>query len=113
MEIDILLVWRRKTMSRSCKHSFHCYFDGGSNKLSRSFANRALRRAVKASISSRKEIDYIDTLPVLREVSSVCSFSASFGGLVYPSLPKWVLYPNSLRYSKIPLARRIHKFMGK
>jgi hypothetical protein len=101
-------------MSRSHKHSFHCHFIGGRNKLSRSFANRAFRRAVKTAISSRREVDNIDILPVLREVSNVYSFVTDGLGKIYPSLPKWVLYPDNPRYlPNATIARRIHKFMAK
>ena len=101
-------------MSRSYKHSFHCHFIGGSNKLARSYANRSLRRAVKVAISSRKDIDDIDILPVLREVSSTYDFPTDGLGRIYPSLPKWVLYPNNLDYlPNAIMARRIHKFMAK
>ena len=101
-------------MSRSYKHSFHCHFVGGSNKLARSFANRALRRAVKVAISSRKDIDDIDILPVLREVSNVYEFPTDDLGRAYSSLPKWVLNSDNPHYlPNATPARRIHKFMGK
>jgi hypothetical protein len=101
-------------MSRSYRHSYHWHYVRDSNKLSRSFANRSLRRAVKAAISSMKEIEDIDTLPVLREVSSIYNFATDGLGCFSPSLPNWVLYPDNPRYlPNATTARRIHKFMAK
>jgi len=101
-------------VSRSYKHSFHCNYCGYSNKLARSFANRSLRRAVKAAIHARKDPEDIDILPVLREVSSIYWFPKDGLGILYPSLPKWVLYPDNPKYlPNATTARRIHKFMAK
>jgi len=98
-------------MSRSYKHSFHWHYVGGTNKLARSFTNRSLRRAVKAAISSIKEID---TLPVLREASSIYDFPTDGLGSFSPSLPKWVIDSDNPCYLPNATAdRKIHKFMAK
>jgi hypothetical protein len=66
------------------------------------------------AITSRKEVDNIDILPVLREVSNVYSFVTDGLGKIYPSLPKWVLNSDNPRYlPNASPARKIHKLMAK
>jgi len=98
-------------MSRSYRHSFHWHYVRDSNKLSRSFANRCLRRAVKVAISSMKEIEDIDVLPIMREIYSIYKFATDGLGGFSPSLPKWVIDSNYL--PNATEERKIHKFIAK
>jgi len=100
-------------MSRSYRHSFHWHYVGDSNKLSRSFANRHLRRIIKKAISSMKEIEDIDILPIrLREVYSVYDFATDGLGGFSPSLPEWVIN-NPSYLPNATTERKIHKFIAK
>ena len=96
-------------MSRSFKHAIHwnvtCY---RSNKLARSYANRALRRIVKVSLNRNGEDTEI--LPILREVYNVYSFPSDGLGFYSPTIPKWIFESNFRKESPI---RHFYKLIGK
>ena len=76
-------------MSHSYKHviNYSCA-TSNHNKLARSKANRALRRAVKMAITRYGEDTEI--LPLLREVSCIWSFPSDVFVMTYFSTPKWI-----------------------